>query len=686
MITRTLPRTPLAALCLVLAVLLAACGGPDIAINGTITDAYTGKPIPAATIRLGDNEMTTDAGGKFQISKWTDKDTLQVAAKGYEPITIALAAQPQIAKPTPPAVTLDAQIRPNTIAGAITDAYTGKPLAGAQVKASATISATTGADGRYALIGLPETFSLTIAAPDHESVSQSFKRTTNFDVALRSNILAGVVTDSLANKPIAGAAVKAGDATATTSADGRYRLENVPENATVQISADGYAALTQPIEHMTALNAALRPDVLKGTLLDSATGAPIKNATVIATASTNSSDVAYTRIDNSADGQFKLDGVPEQGYIQVLAPGYRKTTIELKAGGVPSTIKLEPFSAKALYVKTSVAAYQGIDPYFDLIDRTELNALVLDLKSDNLVDLGLIYYDSQVPIVKELHTSKPLMDVKAILAEAKRRNIYTIARIHIFAHDNLLAETKPEWAAHDTRGCKPNDNRKCNGPVFYADWDIAWLDPWNEQVWDYNISLATEAAQLGFDEINFDYIRFPNDGATQYMQLSKSTDWRKDPQPLYENIGRFMERAQRAINGSGAFFSADVFGYAAWSPQPNIGQNMAIMSQHADYICPMVYPSHFAFNELNLGDPAEHPFEIVAASMDHGTKLVGDGRARLRPWLQDFTLLWRPPVVQYGADKVRAQIDAAESAPIDAGWLLWDSDNEYTESALKHDK
>src|SRR5205085_4766791 len=237
---------------------------------------------------------------------------------------------------------------------------------------------------------------------------------------------------------------------------------------------------------------------------------------------------------------------------------------------VPATIKLEPFQAKALYMKTSVAA-QGMDvvnEYFDLIDRTELNALVLDLKSDNLVDLGLIYYDSQVPIIKELGTSKPLMDVKAILAEAKRRNIYTIARVHIFAHDNLLAETKPEWAAHDTRGCKRGENRPCNGPVFYADWDIAWLDPWNQQVWDYNIALATEAAQLGFDEVNFDYIRFPNDGATQYMTLSKPADWRNNPQAMYDNIGSFMDRAKRSINGSGAFFSADVFGYAAWAPQP----------------------------------------------------------------------------------------------------------------------
>jgi len=685
-------RLPLIAFALAFAALLAACASraPEIALNGTVIDAYTGQPVPAATIKLGENQLTTDAGGKYQIAQWTDKDTLQVAASGYEPVTIALASQPQLTQPTPPAVTLDAKIRPNTIAGAITDAYTGKPLAGALVKASEMLSVTTGADGRYTIAGVPEGFTLSISAPDHEASSQSLKQTISFDAALRPNVLAGTITDRYTNQPVAGAVVAIGDKLrATTGADGRYRLEGVPSTAAVQISADGYAALTQPIDKTIALDAILRPDVLKGTLVDSVSGAPIKNATLLASATAGSGDVAFARIDNRSDGSFKLEGVPEQGLIQVLAPGYSKAVIELKSGSVPTTIKLEPFSAKALYVKTSVAAYGGMkqmDEYFKIIDNTELNAMVLDLKSDNLADLGLIYYQSNVPIIKELGTSKDLMDIRAILAEAKKHNVYMIARIHIFAHDNLLAETKPEWAAHDDRGCKPNETRKCNGPIFYADWDIAWLDQWNENVWDYNIDLAVEAAQLGFDEVNFDYIRFANDGKTDHMVLSKAIDWRNNPEPLYENIGRFMERAHRKINGAGAFFSADVFGYAAWNPQPNIGQNMEIMSQHADYICPMVYPSHFSFGELGFDDPATHPYEIVAASMQRGAKLIGTNRARLRPWLQDFTLLWRPPIIEYGPKEVRAQIDAAESDKIDAGWLLWDSDNDYTVDALKPEK
>ena len=281
----TLPRTlrlPLMAFALALAALLAACGGPEIPLNGTIIDAYTGKPVPAATINLGGAQLSTDAGGKYQVVQWSEKDTLQIAANGYEPISIVLAQQPQLAKPTPPAMTLDAKLRPNTIGGAITDAYSGRPLAGALVKASATLSATTAADGRYMLVGVPESFTLTISAPDHEPVSQNLKQAVAFDTALRPNTLSGVVTDRYSNQPVAGATVKVGDKlSASTGADGKYRLTGVPANATVQFAADGYAGLTQPLEKMIALNAVLRPDVLKGTLVDSKTGAPIKNATVM---------------------------------------------------------------------------------------------------------------------------------------------------------------------------------------------------------------------------------------------------------------------------------------------------------------------------------------------------------------------------------------------------------------------
>jgi hypothetical protein len=666
---------------LILAALLTACSRqPEIPLTGTITDAYTGQPVAQATINLGERTLTTDTQGSYSIPQWTAKDTLVITAQGYEPASVDLATKPDLAQPTPPAVTLDAILRPNTLRGSVVDAYTGAPLPGVRITATDTISATTDSAGQYTLSDLPESFTLAATLDGYEEFSQPLARTTTTDLSLRPDTLAGVVTNSYTREPLAGAVVKAGDVSATTDAQGRYLLDGVAERATVTISAEGFAELSQPIERQIALDATLRPDTLKGVIVDADSGEPIANATVIATPSLASSDVAFSRIDKSTDGAFTLSGMPEQGFIQILAPGYRKQVIEIKPGSIPATIKLEKFEVKALYVTAAVASRPNLlAKYFDIIDRTELNAIVIDLKSDLRDDLGLIYYDSQVPIVKELGTSSPNMDIKAILADAKQRGIYTIARVHIFSHDNVLADARPDWGARD----------RVTGEVF-ADYPTpeiryAWLDPWNQNVWDYNIQLSVEAAQLGFDEINYDYIRFPSlefsADDKERLQLSREGT----AEDRFANIAEMLKRSQRAINGAGAFLSVDVFGYVAFQPVELIGQSVASMAPYTDYMCPMVYPSHFVPGEFGFDNPAEHPYEIIQKSMEAGLKQIDGQRARLRPWLQDFTLIWVPDelLVEYGPEQVRAQIDAVEDSDDSVGWILYDSSNRYEEAALK---
>jgi hypothetical protein len=254
---------------------------------------------------------------------------------------------------------------------------------------------------------------VTITADGYAPLVSDVARSTSFDTALRPDTLRGTVTDGYTGQPIVGAEVTLGDLKTTTDSDGQYTLRGVPEKGTITISAKGYASLDQPVERTTTLDVALRPDTLAGVLIDARTKQPIRNATVIATVNLQSSDVAMTRIDNSSDGAFVLEGIPEQGYIQVLAPGYRKAVIELRPGSVPSTIELEPFYSKALYVTAAVAArWNLLTKYFDIIDTTELNAIVIDVKSDLRDDLGLVYYDSQAPMVRELGTFKPYMDLR----------------------------------------------------------------------------------------------------------------------------------------------------------------------------------------------------------------------------------------------------------------------------------
>src|SRR5262245_29775520 len=121
-------RLPIAVACVAVAAILASCGSPPIALNGVVTDAYTGKPVSAARLTLGASEIATDAAGKYQFTQWSDKDTLKIVANGYEPISVALESRPELAQPTPPSATLDARLRPNTLSGVVVDSYTGKPV------------------------------------------------------------------------------------------------------------------------------------------------------------------------------------------------------------------------------------------------------------------------------------------------------------------------------------------------------------------------------------------------------------------------------------------------------------------------------------------------------------------------------------------------------------------------------
>jgi hypothetical protein len=703
-------------LSLLLLILFTACQTSFIdealpEFKGMVTDAYTNQPIAQARITLGNDQATTDIQGSYTIAEWQSQDTLEISAPGYEPVHMVLEENPHLVDVIKNVVPLTTMLRPNILSGIVVDRSTGEPIHGAIVNAqyqptemantsetqampsaTQTISTTTNANGTYMLADLPTTFRLNVSSNDYKPYSVDIHNTTNHSVELQPDIIRGHITNYLSGKPVPDAIVTVGSNTTMTDQEGAYFVRGIPNDATTMtINAEGYMTVTETLPSATVLNIVLHPTQITARLRDTSSGKPIAFATIIATPSLTDTAVAMERIDNAPDGQFTLEQLPEQGYIQILAPGYRKAVLEIKPGSFPSDILLEPFYVKSLYIKSSTAAFMPdvLDEFFAEIDRTELNALVIDLKSDNIADLGLIYYQSNVPIIKKLGTSADLFDIRAILAEARKRSIYTIARIHVFSHDNVLAETKPEWAAHDKRGCVPNENRHCNGDIFYADWDVAWLDTWNRNLWDYNIQLGVEAAQLGFDEIQFDYIRFASDAKNiEDMKLSRPTDPEKHAQAMYENIATFMQQAHEAMNAVGAFFSVDVFGYAAWQPQATIGQNLSLMAPHADYICPMVYPSHFLVNELGFDNAAAHPYEIVLESLQRGEKMIEGRRAKLRPWLQDFTLLWMPDelIVEYGPKEVRAQIDATEVFTGSTGWALWNSDNEYTFDALYESK
>jgi hypothetical protein len=661
-----------------LALVLAACGSNNVALQGRVLDAYTNQPVEGAMLKIGSHGgITTDAGGSYTTNAWSADESLVAEAAGYEAATINLAEKPELQQSQEQqstAANLDVVLRPNTLSGTINDAFTGQPLADAVVQAGDTISATTSADGTYTLEDVPESFQLTVTAPDHAAHRADLERTATYATQLRPDVLRGVVKDGYTGSPVVGVTVKAGDATATTGPDGSYELRSIPENAEISFEVPGYDAVRTAQPNTTSYEVTLRPNVIAGTVVDAATGAPLPQVHLAVMAAPGQSAVVTARTNEQ--GQYQLADVPEGSTIVALLPGYRRAQTTVEQGSFTGELKLEPFEAKAVYMSAETAAkgMETVNQYFDLIDRTELSAVVLDIKSDNTEHVGIVSYQSQVPEVVAAGTTEDRMPIKEILAEAKRRNIYMIARVQIFSHDNALLAAHPDWYVQK------------NGQPWRDFAGNAWLDAFDERVWDYNIKLAVEAAQLGFDEIQFDYIRFPSDGNLQGTVFKGPYNTR-NPQVLYETIGRFTERAHKAINDAGAFLGVDVFGYAAWQPQPVIGQNLQIMGKHVDYVYPMVYPSHYVYNELGLGNPDEHPFEIV----DHTLKLIkhqlqGEGsRAKVRPWLQDFTATWIKGTITYGPAEVRAQIDATEQNRDNGtrGWAFWNKKNIYTVDAFK---
>ncbi len=317
-------------------------------------------------------------------------------------------------------------------------------------------------------------------------------------------------------------------------------------------------------------------------------------------------------------------------------------------------------TVKGLYPTAySAGSDKKITEIIQLINRTELNAVVIDTKDST----GTILYDSQLKLVNELKLEKNrLGDIKKLVADLHKNQIYVIARQAVF-QDPALAEAKPEWAIKNKAGGLWRDRK-----------GLAWVDMTNQKVWRYNLAIAREAIDLGFDEVNFDYIRFPSDGNLKDLVYTNGN------RPRYEIMRGFYHFLSQGLADKPAWISADLFGLVMEQNGNNdlgIGQRLIDSVEAFDYICPMMYPSHYYQGHLGFTNPADHPKEIIDHGMRLGLPYFQNSRAQLRPWLQAFDL-----GAIYNADKIRAQIDAVESYP-HAGWLLWNANNKYTDAGLK---
>ena len=390
------------------------------------------------------------------------------------------------------------------------------------------------------------------------------------------------------------------------------------------------------------------PETIFGSVRDSVTGAPLAGVEL---------RTIDDRVVSDATGSFALTSSATE--LVARLPGYlpQKSSVDF-----PLHLQLVPFTPKALYLSYWAADSRGLrDHLQDLVRETGMNALVVDLKSSR----GDISFRCNSPLAADVGAQKvrTLKDLPEFLAELKRQGIYTIGRIVVFK-DDALAKSRRDLAALTIDGYLWEDRE-----------GISWADPFNEKVWDYNIAIAEEAAALGFDEIQFDYIRFP---AKSDLFFSRENTGEN----RVAAINGFLKRARERLSGHPVMISANIFGYICWKHlDDKIGQRLVDLAAHVDYLSPMLYPSGFPYGIPGYRNPVEHSYEVIAHSLRRGAELADLPANRFRPWLQAFRD-YAYDRRRFTADEVHAQINASDASGSN-GWMLWNAASRFSLAGLQ---
>ncbi len=379
--------------------------------------------------------------------------------------------------------------------------------------------------------------------------------------------------------------------------------------------------------------------IMRGAVTDQ-DGNPVPAARVIA-----GSGAAVT----DSDGRFSIRGA-QPGEIVVERPAWLTRTFTWDGGPGDQMIEIEPFVARAVHI-SGESVRDRWDEFLEMADTTELNAVMIDLKDES----GLVWYNTQDPIANEVGANFAAFDLSEVVAQAKSEDLYVIARIVVF-NDPVAAIKKPSMAVWDS---EQNEPYSANGQYF--------LDPTDPDARAYGLALAAEACALGVDEIQFDYVRFPD-----ARRESATFDEGVAADVRMSTINGFLTEAVALLHPKGCAVGADVFGFITKAVDDGaIGQRWEDISNIVDVVSPMVYPSHYSTGWYGFEVPNEHPGPMVENAL-------ADGLGRLprpvviRPWLQDFG---------YDAAQVRAQIDATEQYGL--GWMLWNARSNVTTDALR---
>ena len=321
---------------------------------------------------------------------------------------------------------------------------------------------------------------------------------------------------------------------------------------------------------------------------------------------------------------------------------------------------------KGIYIPPSKV--EDYEEYINMAKRTNVNSFVIDVKSDQgyltfasdnekLINMGCVL------------ANPPIEDINQVMKRLYEEDIYPIARVVTFK-DNVATAHFPNLAV-----------KALDGQVYELKSGDKWLNPYNKENWDYILEVCKEAIKVGFKEIQFDYIRFHESMSEEKVQLAPN-------KTKSEIITEFVNFMSEQLKEYGVGVSADVFGAIIMSKidGENVGQDFNELCKHLDYICPMVYPSHYADGTFGIEYPHIQCYDIILRSMELAQDKIlenprAERKAKIRPWLQDFTLAGMKPYQFYGEEQIRSQIQGAYDAGVNE-WLFWNASGKYTEAGL----
>ncbi len=327
-----------------------------------------------------------------------------------------------------------------------------------------------------------------------------------------------------------------------------------------------------------------------------------------------------------------------------------------------------PEPIKALYMTSCVAGTPSWrESLKKLIEETELNAVVIDIKDYT----GVVAFSNNFPKT-DVSRGCVVSDMREFIRELHESNIYVIGRISVF-QDPSYTKLFPALAV----------KKKSDGEVWKDYKGLSFIDVGARPYWDYIVELSEEAYALGFDELNYDYVRYPSDG----NMADALYTWTVGTTTKLEMLRSFFEYLDVSLKDIGVKTSVDLFGMTTTVVSDmNIGQVLENAFPYFNYVSPMVYPSHYPPTWNGFTNPAEHPYEVVKIAMTSAVEretnwnilqgLASTTPSKMRPWLQDFNL-----GATYGSDKIRAQIQATYDVGL-TSWMLWNAGNKYTKEAL----